>query len=789
MLVKWLKRCVVMLFSLLLLCSSLWLADKFWPLPLQDVQVARTVVAEDGTPLWRFADNQGIWRYPVTRDQVSPYYLDALINYEDRWFYQHKGINPFSMMRALWQNITNGRIISGGSTLSMQVARLIEPHDRTYTGKLKQLWRTFQLEWYLSKDEILTLYLNRAPFGGTLEGIGAASWSYLGKPPSELTRSEAALLAVLPQAPSRLRPDRYPEQAKAARDKVLHRLAEYAIWPQETVNEILQEHVYFASRSTPQLAPLLARRLANQYKDHTLIQSTIDVSLQRRLEQMALTYKNRLPAKNSLAILVVDHQTMAVKGYIGSADFLDDSRFGHVDMISAIRSPGSTLKPFMYAMALDDGMIHSESLLMDIPRHFGDYRPGNFNSDFNGPVSVSEALTKSLNLPVVQLIEHYGPKRFTANLRNSGVVLHFPPASEPNLALILGGTGIRMDQLLSGYSAFARRGNVAQLRFTPDDKLIERRLVSHGAAWITRRLMAGETRPVADNMLSSVVPLAWKTGTSYGYRDAWAVGLNARYLIGVWVGRPDSTPVVGQFGFATAIPILYQVDNLLNQQAAYSQGNTPTDPRPYSVSRSAICWPQGQALPEGDSNCRQRRYAWVLDKTTPPTLQATGQDAIGGGWLSYWVNEQGLRVAADCTDATLQRIALWPLPLEAWLPQHEWRRNRLPARDKICPPLGDELAAPLFILDIKNNMVFKQLSGQAMLEIPLKVQGGSGKRWWFLNGELINSTSPNESLLNYELTDKEEIKPFTYTFSRSGKYQLVVLDEQGQVDQVNFEVR
>lgn len=777
MLMKWLKRGIVSIVCLLLLAMSLWLADKRWPLPLQDVQVARIVVAEDGTPLWRFADDQGVWRYPVTLDQVSPYYLDALINYEDRWFYQHKGINPFSIARALWQNLTNDRIISGGSTLSMQVARLIEPHDRTYSGKLKQLWRTLQLEWYLSKDEILTLYLNRAPFGGTQEGIGAASWSYLGKPPAELTRSEAVLLAVLPQAPSRLRPDRYPEQAKAARDKVLHRLAEYGVWPQETVNEILQEPVYFASRSTPQLAPLLARRLANQYKDQSLIQSTIDVNLQRRLEQIALSYKNRLPTKNSLAILVVDHQTMAVKGYVGSADFSDDSRFGHVDMISAIRSPGSTLKPFMYAMAFDDGMIHSESLLLDIPRHFGDYRPGNFDSDFNGPVSVSEALTKSLNLPVVQLIEHYGPKRFTANLRNSGVVLHFPPASEPNLSLILGGTGIRLDQLVSGYSAFARQGKVAQLRFTPDDLLIERQLVTPGAAWITRRLMAGETRPVADSMLPAVVPLAWKTGTSYGYRDAWAVGVNSRYLVGVWVGRPDSTPVVGQFGFATAIPVLYQIDNLLNNQLSYSSRDIPTDPRPNSVSRATICWPQGQALVEGDNNCRQRRYAWILDKTIPPTLQATGQDRMSSGWLPYWVNEQGLRVAADCTDARQKRIALWPLPLEAWLPQHEWRRNRLPASDETCPPLGDELSTPLFILDIKNNSVFKRLPNQTALELPLKAQGGSGKRWWFLNGELLQST------------DNQGLDILMHRFTHTGQYQLIVLDEKGQVDKVNFEVR
>ncbi|WP_240921193.1 transglycosylase domain-containing protein, partial [Metapseudomonas otitidis] len=245
----------------LLLLALLWLADRLFPLPLPVDDRARVVLAEDGTPLWRFADADGVWRYPVTPEQVSPYYLEALLTYEDRWFYRHPGVNPLALGRAAWQNLSGGRVLSGGSTLSMQVARLLDPHPRTFTGKLRQLWRTLQLEWHLSKAQILTLYLDRAPFGGTLQGVAAASWAYLGKPPSQLTRAEAALLAVLPQAPSRLRPDRHPERATAARDKVLKRLAEYGVWPQAVVDETLQEPVLLAPRQGPNLAPLLARRL------------------------------------------------------------------------------------------------------------------------------------------------------------------------------------------------------------------------------------------------------------------------------------------------------------------------------------------------------------------------------------------------------------------------------------------------------------------------------------------------------------------------------------------------
>ncbi|CDH18662.1 transglycosylase of penicillin-binding protein 1c [Xenorhabdus bovienii str. kraussei Quebec] len=763
---------LVILFALL---AAVWLADKIWPLPLHNVKMARVVVGEDGSPLWRFADNEGIWRYPVTLEQVSPEYIQALLTYEDRWFYKHPGINPVSLLRAAWQDIRAGKIVSGGSTISMQVARLIDPHPRTFTGKFRQIWRTLQLEWHYSKDQILEMYLNRAPFGGTLQGVGAASWAYLGKPPSELSPGEAALLAVLPQAPSRLRPDRYPERAQAARDKVLQRLKQYNVWSAENVADIKEENVWLAPRQVPHLAPLLARRMANG-NPKEVIQTTIDTGLQRQLEDMVLNWKYQLADKTSIGVLVVDHTDMAVKSYIGSVDLQDDSRFGHVDMISAWRSPGSTLKPFLYAMALDDGLIHGESLLQDVPRRFNDYRPGNFDSGFNGPVSASEALTRSLNLPAVQLLESYGAKRFTANLRNVGMVLRFPLGSEPNLSLILGGTAARMDELVSVYSAFARQGKVSPLRFTPQQKIRDRQLFSAGAAWIVRRIMAGEGRPKPDDSLSAEVPLAWKTGTSYGYRDAWAIGLNARYTIGVWVGRPDGTPVVGQFGYATAIPIMNQINGLLMENLRYSSQRIPVDPRPISVSQATICWPSGtmltkEIIAKEGSNCRQRRLSWILDNTIPPTLPAVGQEGISGINERIWIDKNGLRVASDCPDARPETVALWPITLEAWLPAKERRSNRLPPINPQCPPLKTD-EAPLLIVGVREGDILKRLPGKNTLDLRITTQGGSGQQWWFLNGEQVSVTKNNQSWVK--------------TLSQPGKYQLSVLDLSGQISAINF---
>lgn len=771
---KWLRRTGITFVSLVILLPLLFfVADKIWPLPIKQIEMARTVVAADGTPLWRFADKDGIWRFPVKIDEVSPDFIEALLTYEDRHFYQHPGVNPFSLVRAAGQFVSSGRIVSGGSTISMQVARLIDPHERTLGGKLKQLWRTAQLEYHYSKDDILEMYLNRAPYGGTIEGIGAASWVYLNKSPAKLTASEAALFAVLPQAPSRLRPDRYPERAQAARDKVLDRLEEYQVWDHEKVADIKQEQIWLAPRKNPHSAPLLARRVTKDAQE-SIIETTIDASLQSQLEDMAMNWKNQLPKQTSLGILVVDHSDMAVKAYIGSIDFQDDSRFGHVDMISAWRSPGSTLKPFLYALAMDDGLIHAESLLQDVPRRFNDYRPGNFDSGFNGPVSVSDALVRSLNLPVVQLLDVYGSKRFTAQLRNVGTELRFPVGSEPNLSLILGGTATRMEDLVSAYSAFARKGNVSPLRFKPTDEIRDRALMSPGAAWIVRRIMGGEARPVPEANLSGQLNLAWKTGTSYGYRDAWAIGVNPRYTIGVWVGRPDATPVAGQLGVATAIPIMNQVNGMLLSRIYLSHETLPKDNKPVSVSQAVICWPGGTALLKDDSNCRQRRLSWVLDNTIPPTLMARDQESLLGLRQKIWVNSQGLQVAADCPNAQEKEVHLWPITVESWLPSSEKRENRLPKADLSCPPLKLEMP-PLLISGVRDGEVLQRLPGKTSLDLRLVTQGGQGQKWWFLNGEQVNSTEQNGSIL--------------LTLEKSGNYQISVLDLSGQVTALNFRVK
>ena len=754
----------------------LLLLDSLWPLPLDrnDIVYSTVVVAHDGTPLRAFADDDGVWRYPTRLQQVSPHYVQALLSYEDRWFYYHPGINPVSLLRASWQMARNGEIVSGGSTLTMQVARLIDPHSRSVGGKLKQMLRALQLEWHYSKDEILELYLNLAPFGGPLQGVQAASYSYLGKNAKELSHAEAALLAVLPQAPSRLRPDRHPQRAEQARNKVLARLAKFGAWSDETVADAKIEKVIRQFHAQPMLAPLFARRLHQSNPQQRLIQTTLDAELQQMLELKLQSYLGQLPQHSSSAILVVDNAGLEVRAYIGSADFLDTQRYGHVDMVQAQRSPGSTLKPFLYGLAMEDYLIHSESLLADAPQSFGGYRPSNFREQFNGPVSVSEALRRSLNVPAVDLLDRYGAKRFVAQLRNGRLGLQLPGHATPNLAVILGGASTNLEALVTAYSALARGGLSGRLRLTPQAPRSERRLLDAGAAWIVRDILENNPRPgLPQRHLNwgASRQVAWKTGTSYGFRDAWAVGVTDRYTIGVWIGRPDGTPVPGYYGAITAAPVLFDIVDSLPGRSLWAQ----RPPRPASVTETEICWPLGQPLETDNSElCHRRRKAWVLDGVIPATLPDRIQTQWASGRVSYWVNPvTGKWVDVSCGSPQRQakELARWPTILEPWLNADLRRRSSLPPVDASCSRTPQHTPKPIRIVGLTPNTVLRQATRDGSLPaINLSALGGQGRLYWLINGKLSHHGGLRDV--------------FYHRFDKPGEYEITVLDQQGQYDRV-----
>ncbi len=748
----------------LVLC--LVLLDMAFPLPRTAPEPACVVTAKDHTPLRAFADKDGIWRYPVSINAVSKTYIQALLTYEDRWFYYHPGVNPFAIFRALFQNIRAKKTVSGGSTLTMQVARLLFPHPRSVPGKIRQMLRALQLEWHLSKDQILTLYLNMAPFGSNIEGVQAAAYTWLGKPADMLSHAEAALLAVLPQAPSRYRPDRHPDRAKKARDKVLDRMAAFRAWPEEDIRSARIEPVVSFRNQPPVTAPLLARRLHRRMPDHQLIRSCIDFDLQLHLETLIRDYCSRLPDQQSAAALVVDIPSAEVLAYAGSADFGDSERQGHVDMVRAIRSPGSTLKPFLYGFCLDQGLIHSHSLLVDTPRFKQAYDPGNFSKGFLGPVSAAKALRMSLNVPAVQLLEAYGPQTFSDRLKNAGarVSLH----GAPNLSMILGGMGSDLESIVTLFTAIAADGITTGLKFTVQDLPQRRFLMSPGAAWILREILS-QPLPGFEHIsrLSPRVPVAWKTGTSYGFRDAWAVGIMGNYVAGVWIGRPDGSPCPGQYGARTAVPLLERILFAL----PLSSFKTPP---PKSVSKTGICWPLGHASDRFPEHCHMTRQAWVLDHVIPPTLP-TGLSMDSSLLKSVWVDQAGRRARPSCGGKEKKTIALWPKSLDPWLPNY-WRRHRLiPEASPQCPDMAAIEGNRLEITGIQDRGVLTRTPGQqSPPALPLTSIGGNGKQHWFLNQQPVGIIMTGTS--------------GTCPMPLPGAYQLAVLDESGNSDFIEFEV-
>ncbi|MEX0852217.1 MAG: penicillin-binding protein 1C [Bauldia sp.] len=529
------------------------------PLPDPTSIETSTIVADrDGRLLRPFTIADGRWRLPVMTAEVDPRFLVMLIGYEDRRFHEHDGVDVMALARAAVQFVgAGGRIVSGGSTISMQVARLLGGEGtRTVEGKLRQVAMARALERRFGKEAILDLYLNLAPYGGNIEGIRAASLAYFGKEPARLTTAEAALLVALPQAPEARRPDRHPEAARAARNRVLDRLAGAGVIAAEEAESAKSERVPAARRPFPMLAPHLAVQALAAEPGRAVHRLTIDRDLQVQLERLATDRVGSLGAKLSVAIVVVDHGSGAVLASVGSAGLLDETRDGHVDMTRAVRSPGSALKPLIYGLAFEAGLAHPESLIDDRPAGFGGYAPGNFDGHHRGTVTVREALIQSLNVPAVAVLDAVGPSRLVARLKRAAVTAELPDQTAPGLAIGLGGVGVTLRDLVSLYAALARGGSAVTLR----DGIGEAApasgtpVLSPAAAWYVADILAG-TPPPRNGSLGR---LAYKTGTSYGYRDAWAIGFDGAHVVGVWVGRPDGTAVPGLSGIDSAAPMLFE---------------------------------------------------------------------------------------------------------------------------------------------------------------------------------------------------------------------------------------
>jgi len=530
----------------------------FEPLPLEAAaSSSRLVLDREGHLLRAFTTPEGRWRLDARREDVSATYLNLLFTFEDKRFNTHYGVDPMAFGRAALQAARHGKAISGGSTLTMQVARLLRASPtRSIPAKFQQIADAVRLEWALSKDEILALYLKLAPYGGNLEGVRAASLAYFGKEPQRLSVAEAALLVAIPQSPEVRRPDRGYDSLVAGRNRVIRRAAAAGVIPEADAVAAIAQVAPRGRLDFRALAPHISERLIAQHPNAPVIATTIDRTLQAQAEAIARRNAEGFGEKISIAALIVRNRTGEVLAHVGSAGYFDGDRLGAIDMTSAVRSPGSALKPFIYGIAFEDGIAHPETLIDDKPVRFDSYAPVNFDNVFHGTVTVRTALQLSLNIPAVKVLNEVGPVRLAARFREAGMPFSMPR----NLTVALGGAGLTLENLTTLYAALGRGGAVIPIRYEKEGGPVwgasePPTLLQPAATWYVTDVLRGA--PVPPNVTPGQV--AFKTGTSYGFRDAWAAGFDGEYTVAVWAGRADASAAPGLVGLRVAAPVMFEL--------------------------------------------------------------------------------------------------------------------------------------------------------------------------------------------------------------------------------------
>ncbi len=550
---------------------SLWFAQA--PVSKSDLSATSPILLDQNETWLNVRTVEGgTWRIGADLETIDPAFLKALIEIEDSRFYAHSGVDGAAILRALKSWREEGDIVSGASTITMQLVRQYKPRPRTIRSKMIESFEALRFELHFTKSEILEQYLTRISYGGNIEGIEAASRIYLGKSAKYLSPDEIALLIALPQAPEARRPDRNAQGAKGGRDRILKRLAEAGLIEAQTLTESLVAPIPLAKTDIPNAAWLTAERLAGEGQ---VVHSFIEPTLQRSLQNRLADFVDTLPEPVNASAIIVHAPTREVRAH--AAIGRRDHDGGWLDMTAAIRSPGSTLKPFVYGLGMDDGLIGQDTHLRDAPSRFGSYRPENFDRRYYGDVTMAQALQHSLNVPAVGVLDRVGGRRLDATLRAAGVS---PSQTGPGadgadagLALALGGTGLSARDLAVLYTAIANDGMAASLKWTSEDSAFDESftLLQKDTAKTLRDIMAAAPRPagILPTYLGFKAPdVGYKTGTSYGFRDSWAAGLSGDYVVIVWVGRPDGGPRPGVTGRDAAAPLLFEIANDLPYKSA-----------------------------------------------------------------------------------------------------------------------------------------------------------------------------------------------------------------------------
>jgi len=746
----------------------------FFPLPSERLsrQSSYFIYGRDSRLLNCFASQDQYWRLPVKLDSISPLLVRTVINTEDRWFWYHPGVNPVSLLTAMADNLKNRSIVRGGSTITMQIARMMEPKPRNIGGKLVEIFRALQLEMHYSKNELLEIYFNLVPYGGNIEGVGAAAYFYFGKTPYELTCSEAAILAGIPSSPNNFRPDLNPEKCRSRRDRILRQLHRQDIIDKETLSGALKEEIPVERKERPDHAPHFCQSIMSELSSNLwtgVIRSTIRMDLQALCERLARSYASVLKDKdiNNLSIVVIDNHSSELLAMVGSPDFNDRKHQGQINGAFAPRSPGSALKPFAYALGFERGLITPASILDDIPVSYSGYSPENYDEEYNGIATVSEALIRSLNVPAVNLTANLGIRDFYEFLQAGGISTLDRKYYQYGLPLVLGACEVTLADLANLYSALGRKGIYKPLKMlagSDDNKPYD--LLSEEACYLVTEILSELQRPSLQaswEFTRDLPTVAWKTGTSYGRRDAWAIGYNPQFTVAVWAGNFSGEGSPWLVGAESAAPLMFAVFNQIMQGHEHVWFE-----RPAGLGTRLVCACSGLPPNEYCPDVVSDKYIIGITNNNKCDIhRAIVVDKETGYELCRACEHLGNPDTLVMED--------WPVRLAGWLSDHSVI-TKLPEHHPGCS--GIFVHGPPQIISPEHRAHFEISKSMPSEYQQILFEASSGLRnrkiYWFLDDRLFASSGINERIFY------EPVK---------GDHTLMCVDDLGRSTTIRFSVR
>ncbi len=740
-LLKILKRMCVVIASCIIL---FFLIDLIFPFRI-DVSYSPVVEARDGTVLhtWLAKDEQ--WRIKASLDEIAPEFTKAIIYKEDKYFYSHPGVNLFAVCRAFFNNLFHLKRTSGASTISMQVVRMLHPESRTYFNKCIEMFRAEQLELHHSKKEILELYCNLLPYGGNIQGIKTASLLYFNKTPDKLSLAEATALTIIPNRPNSLVPGKNNAAIIAERNKWLKNFKSENLFADVIVDDALNEPLTATRHHAPHAVPQFAWRLHKKNLSQTQLRSTLDKNIQQKTKTIVSNYAAQLKAQNinNAAVIIINNKTHEVMAYIGSPSFEDRAHFGEVDGVQALRSPGSTLKPLLYGLSFDAGLITPKTILEDVPLNIAGYAPENYDMQFRGNVTAEDALKNSLNIPAVELLNQLGLKNFLTKLTVAGFNDTWRNRNKEGLSLILGGCRIRLDELTALYSAFANNGKYYPLKWTMDDSSISKNSASHsvtvlspGADYMLTQILTTLHRPDLPNayyIAENIPKIAWKTGTSYGRKDAWSVGYNKTYTIGVWIGNFSGEGVPDLSGASVATPLLFKLFNAID----YDPSNEWVQP-PKDLSFRLVCAKTGR-IPNDFCNDQ------VMDYYIPGISTNEKCNHLKEVFVSA---DEKYSYCTSCLPAGGYKEKLFQNitpKLATWYKMNHIAYQKIPKHNPSCTRDFNGYAP--VITSLNNGMVYIIMDKQQQqLTLSCAASNDVTQVYWYVNDKFLSAANPQQKI-------------------------------------------